>query len=247
MPCSCSKKNQPAAEVAPAPVTEALPADTAFSTKGTISLGSSEDTFVDLAYTLPFAGSAADAYITSQVSKQFLLNFEPTYFQIPYIYSAADNLINRNYTKTVTVEDNEVITTYVIPYTRDLVSTEVSITTILNTFTNILFYQVPREFSYNSKEEASVVIVPNGNDYIGKLLIPSSFINTSNNSNPFTLNINIKKDASPAEILPSVELKNNTSTITMNASCGDECAGYCGNGNNNSTDCINCLGLCNSL
>ena len=191
MPYPCSKKATPVKEFSThvAPVKPAL----VHPFTSTISLGSSEDTFVDLAYTLPFAGSAANTYITSLVSKQFLLNFEPTYFQIPYIYSAADNLINRNYTKTVTVEDNEVITTYVIPYTRDLVSTEVSITTILNTFTNILFYQVPREFSYNSKEEASVVIVPNGNDYIGKLLIPSSFINI-NNIKPYYLTFDVKPE-----------------------------------------------------
>jgi hypothetical protein len=192
MPCSCSKDKKVEPFIAEAVVNPVAPATTQkFSTKGNISLGSSDDIFVDLAYTLPFAGSAADAYITSRVSKQFLLNFEPTYFQIPYVYSAADNLINGNYKKTVTVEDNKVITTYIIPYTRDLVSAEVTITTILNTLTNILFYQIPREFSYNSKEEASVAVVPDGTEYIGKLLIPSSFI-TIEILKPFSLDFKIK-------------------------------------------------------
>jgi len=189
MPCPCSEK------VEPVFTPNALLPDLSFSSKGTISLGSSDDTFVDLAYTLPFAGSAADAYITSLVSKQFLLNFEPTYFQIPYVYSSADNLINGNYTKTSKTEEKKIITTYVIPYTRDLVTAETLITTYFDTTTNILFYEVPREFSYNSKDQASVAIVPSGTDYIGKLLIPSSFVDISDSKNLYTLEIKIKNNA----------------------------------------------------
>ena len=153
-----------------------------FFTSGTIKLPASQDIFVTLAYMFPFAGSSADSYIASKVSQQLLINFEPTFFQIPYIYSAADNLENGNYTKTTEIKENQIISTYNIPYKRELIDASVTMTTYLNTTTNILFYEVPREFTYDSKDKASIAVVPNGSDYVGTLLIPRSFITYSNST-----------------------------------------------------------------
>ena len=75
---------------------------TTFTSTGFVSIGNTSNLFVDLAYIFPFATSAADTFITSQVSKQFTDGFNPTYFQIPYIFSACDNLINGKYTSSIT-------------------------------------------------------------------------------------------------------------------------------------------------
>jgi hypothetical protein len=147
-----------------------------FKTSGFVKIASTLDTFVDLAYTLPFAASGADAYISSLVTKTFSNTFEPKFFQIPYIYSAADNLINGKFILEIKVEDNKIITTYKIPYIRELKEVVATIVTYFDTITEILFYEVPREFSYESKEQASVAITTKDNqDYNGKIAIPESW------------------------------------------------------------------------
>ena len=228
MTCSCSKPNvleteketERETEIVLPPVAD-IPTNVYLS-NGSVAIGSSNDIFVDLAYSLPFGASAADSYITSYLSKQFLLNFEPTYFQIPFIYSATDNLINGNYTKTVKLEDTKVITTYVIPYKKELELAEVTITTILDTITNILFYEIPREFTYNSKDQASVAVTPKGIEFVGKLLIPSSFITVANvELEKFGLTFNILPGLIKSEINPNAVTSGLTGTavISLKGSC----------------------------
>jgi len=168
----------------------------AFTSKGSVGLGESNDLFVKLAYSVPFAASAADSYITSQISKDLILGFEPTYFQIPYIYSAADNLVNGKYSSTTKSQGDLIINEYVIPYTGAVKEEYVLVTTYFNVSTKILFYEIPRVFSYNSKEKASVAVTPNGVDFVGKISIPSSFITPtpSPSKKDYILTLNISPD-----------------------------------------------------
>jgi hypothetical protein len=235
-------------------------------TTGTINLGESTDLFVKLAYSVPFTTSSIDAFITSLVSKKFISNFEPTYFQIPYIYSAADNLINGNYTSSVSNIGNKIITSYVIPYKSLLGPKNVTITTYVDTITNILFYEIPREFSYNSKDQASVAVTPSGPDYIGKVSIPSSFINQDDKSSYYKI-INYKVMASADLRVPAnqplaqssaigqpqvqtafIQVENATASYCVLCSCCNgspgKCAEYTGEGVASSTE-VN--SLCQSI
>ena len=168
----------------------------AFTSNGSVGLGESTDLFIKLAYSVPFAASAADSYITSQISKDLILGFEPIYFQIPYIYSAADNLVNGKYSSTTKSQGDLIINEYVIPYTGAMKEEFVLITTYFNVLTKILFYEIPRVFSYNSKEQASVAVTPNGLDFVGKISIPSSFITPtpSPSKKDYILTLNINPD-----------------------------------------------------
>jgi hypothetical protein len=148
-----------------------------FQVQGEVSITQTANSFVDLAYSIPFLASEADAYITSILSKQFIIGFEPTFFQVPYIYSCADNLINGNYTYSSTDNGTHVITTYKIPYKGELTELVATIVTDFNKETNILFYEVPREFSYNSVDQASLAFIQLADgSFNGTLLIPSSFV-----------------------------------------------------------------------
>jgi hypothetical protein len=154
--------------------------DKSFESNGNIKIGTSQDIFRNLGYTLPFSGSGVNSYITSIVSKQFIKNFEPTFLQIPYIYSASDNLVNGNYKSLETKEGNKIITIYNIPYKglngKDELSTLV---TYYDITTNILFYEVPSEFSYNSLTKLSVAASKISEyEYSFKVLIPEDWINS---------------------------------------------------------------------
>ena len=177
----------------------------AFTSKGSVSLGQSTDLFVKFAYTLPFVVSGADSYITSLVSKDLILGFEPTYFQIPYIYSVSDNLVNGKYTSSSKVDGDLVITEYVVPYTGMLKEEYVLITTYYHKQTNILFYEIPRVLTYNSKDQASIAFTPNGKDFVGKIEIPSSFTSLvdENDVISYVLDISI---AIPIETVPNVDV-----------------------------------------
>jgi hypothetical protein len=166
-----------------------------FTTNGQVAISNSGNEFIDLSYSIPFIVSNVNTYITSLVSKTLIQGFEPTYFQIPYIYSFADNLINGNYKDSLEIKDNLIITTYKIPYQGNNKKEEIAtIVTYFNTETKILWYEIPREFTYNSVEESQVAIVKlDDGSYSGKYNIPVSFITKTNTKNKYiemSFNIN---------------------------------------------------------
>lgn len=210
-----------------------------FSTAGEVSLGSTSKIFIDLAYTLPFAASSADAYITSLISKNFQIGFEPTYFQIPKIYSAADNLINGKYTEEVKVEGTKIITTYKIPYSGELKEEIASVVTYFDTTSQILFYEIPRELSYNSKDQASVALATKDDQvFTGKLIIPVSWysalaIPSCDNCRPADTTLKL----SIGQTFPDGRATTLGPTATVSVSdtyCEKQCTNYCdGNHPNN--------------
>jgi hypothetical protein len=193
MPCpSCSSQANPSLEtqfignggnggnggnITSLPNTTAHPS---FKSEGEVSIINTGNPFVDFAYSVPFLVSATDSYITSLLSNEIIIGFQPTFFQIPYIYSYADNLINGNYNFTVDDQDNVTITTYKIPYQREFKEEIVTIVTYFSKESKILFHEIPREFSYNSVEQASIAYVEKEDgSLVGKLSIPNSFVTDS--------------------------------------------------------------------
>jgi hypothetical protein len=168
--------------------------DPSFSSSASVPIGNTSNSFIDLAYSVPFLASASDAYITDVLSKQIIIGFEPTFFQIPYIYSYADNLINGKYTiSSVSNEGDVTVTTYKIPYKGEFKEEIATIVTFYNNVTNILFHEIPREFSYNSVDQASISYsqVADGS-FTGVLSIPDSFVtNTLPKNSTFFIDFNI--------------------------------------------------------
>lgn len=167
--------------------------NSSFSSSGSVILNETEsnDLFVKLSSTIPFTASIINAYITSKVSKEKILDFNPTYFKIPYINSASLNLKNGKYTYSLSITDDLLINKYNIPYQGEVKEELVTIVTYYNIKTNILYYEIPRVFSYNSINQASVSIIQNGKNFIGKIIIPSSFISFNNTKINYILNLNI--------------------------------------------------------
>lgn len=176
-PCSAKSNHQPAKPSVTDSSSAMNQQDPNFLSKGQVNVTNSGNYFVDLAYSIPFVASAADSYITSILSKQIMIGVKPTFFQIPYIFSASDALINGKYTSSIVTKDNLIITTYAIPYDGEFKEQIATIITYFNKDTNILFYEIPREFSYNSVEQASVALTQgSGGSFSGKISIPNSFV-----------------------------------------------------------------------
>ena len=193
--------------------------------EGSIPINNLNDLFLDTIYALPFICSGADEFISTKVNDSKKLNKIPIYFQIPYIYSAADNIYYGKYTSTTIKEDNEIITTYIVPYKSELKEETVTITTIYNEISKILFFQIPREFSYNSKDEGSIAIYNStDNNYKGKLLIPDSFLLYKEIKNKKKKNFKIDFDITSVSKIGNIKMQANNCQCKY-ASCSSAC--YC--------------------
>jgi hypothetical protein len=150
-------------------------------TQGTVELSNSEDIFVNLAYTYPFISSSINQYITSHVSQNFILNFEPTFVQMPYLDTISNNLVNGRFTVTSLVENNLVVITYNVEYNDNQY---VNIITYYNPDTNILFFELPRQISYDSADQLSFSFSEiNTEEINGRMIVPESWLRNENNNN----------------------------------------------------------------
>lgn len=223
---SCLSCAKPSVDTPPT-----IPSFTTVGEVGIINSGNS-NFFVDFAYSVPFLASAADAYITSLLSNEIIIGLEPSYFQVPYIYSCCSNLINGNYTSTVDDQGDIVVTIYQIPYKTQVVEKTANIVTYFNKQTNILFYEVPREFTYNSVDQASLAFIEfEDGSFKGTLLIPSSFV-----SNVDTIEYKLTFTISVSDVInaiPSIR----TGDLPEGAVCviGAQCTSGC------------CVGPCQSI
>jgi hypothetical protein len=136
--------------------------------------------FVDLAYSVPCLASANNTYISTILSKQmkFLDNFKTVFFNMNYIYSYSDNLINGKYTSSTSDNGKIIKTIYNIPYQGEFKEEITTVITYFNKETNILFHEIPREFSNNSVEQASIAYIQFPDGIVkGTVNIPDSFVN----------------------------------------------------------------------
>ena len=144
-----------------------------FIQKDKISTTNTGNIFIDFVNSIPFITSNINDYINLIISSNLNNDFvENNFFKIILINSVVDNLLKGNYTHISEIFDNEIITYYTIPYQDKYLSKKVTITTIYNSLSNILFYDIPKEFSYNSESMANVSIIINDNFYKGKIFIP---------------------------------------------------------------------------
>jgi hypothetical protein len=157
-----------------------------FKSEGSVQLNQNPDTFLKLVSTIPFLTSGANSYITTKSKQDISIGFIPTFFNLSYIDSAAENLENGNFQSSTTIEDNQLVTNYSVPYQTETGEKILSLTTIYDSISNYTFFSVPRDLTYNSVKEASVALVPNGSNYSGRLNIPKNFY-TPSNANPKTL------------------------------------------------------------
>jgi hypothetical protein len=177
----------------------------------------SNDLFVELAKACTFSLSDSNVFITSNLSfkEDREDNFKPTYFQIPYIYSAADNLTNGNFKKSVTIEGNTIITTYYIPYkVSNILNDKIVVYVVyFNTDTQTIFFEIPREFTFNSKESSSTALTINGENTQGIFLIPKSFTNAlAKPGDMYSINISIssiEKENTNAFRLSNIKVSSN--------------------------------------
>jgi hypothetical protein len=144
-----------------------------FIKKDKISTTNTGNIFIDFVNSIPFITSNINDYINLIISSKLNNDFvENNYFKIILINSVVENLIKGNYTYTSEIVDNEIITYYNISYQDKQILKQVTITTIYNSLSNVLFYDIPKEFSYNSENMANVSIIINDNFYKGKIFIP---------------------------------------------------------------------------
>jgi hypothetical protein len=151
-----------------------------FVLESSVNIAESNNLFFDLAYCVPFLYGAVDADLAGKLSRTTLLNsFDPKFFQIPYIYSYADNIANGNFKATILKDDDKVtITSYDVPYKGEFSEQSVTTVTTLVKATNILFHTIPREFTYNSDTSASIAYSKDSNgNFTGIFLVPRSFVN----------------------------------------------------------------------
>jgi len=183
-----------------------------------IEIKNIENLFISLANSIPAITSSADSYITSLVSKTLESNFEPTYFQIPFIYSASNNLINGNYKESSITDKDIIITTYEIPYKGEFKDEIAIITTYFNTLTNILFYEIPNEFSYNSLKQAAIAVTKlKDGSFSGKIAIPTTFTSSLFPQIPYRY--------LPFKISPQVDNDKNLAILEVKASYTTSCQG----------------------
>lgn len=143
-------------------------------TQGSILLSNFEDLFVNLAYSYPFISSAINQYITSHVSLNIISNFEPIFIQMPYLFTISNNLINGQYTLTNSIQNNLIINTYNVEYNDN---EYVNIITFYNPDTNILFFELPRQISYDSAEQLSFSFSEiNSEEINGRMIVPESWL-----------------------------------------------------------------------
>lgn len=141
---------------------------------------------------IPFAISAINAFITSLAVAQ--KSTEPTFFNSPYLYYLSDSLVLGNYLESSFTEGILTVTTYLVPYQTEFKIETATIVTFFNSETKILFFQIPKEFSYNSLELASVATASVETGYHAKIQFPQSFIDkiTSVVGQVVTLEIDIQ-------------------------------------------------------
>lgn len=208
-----------------------MSSSTNFSWNGTINLANeSQPSFLKFIDIFVFNVSVANNYISNLLSKRDTNNYKPFFFNIPYIYSVRTNLIDGNYTSSISNENNLVITTYKVPYKGQFKEEIVTIVTYLNQSTKILFYEIPNELSYNSKESASVAITDNDIKRNGKLNIPASFISDNNDpNNDFKLDFKVNDNNTA---VPSDTVSGTASCRKQYAACplgpSQCCKGLCG-------------------
>ena len=203
-----------------------MPSKSMFSTSSDVLTTSSGDDFVDVINSVPFIISSANSYISNTLANNKLNRSDSNFVEVGNLHQISQNLVDGNYSKLVENDENKnlIVTTYKIPYKDELKEKIATIKTYYDPTTKILFYEIPREFTYNSKDQASISITKLPDlSFVGKLLIPGSFLSSTRNRElPYKIKSNDDNNTV------------NTSKLTVEANIPVsfpcvECLNQCGN------------------
>lgn len=89
-----------------------------YSSQSSVNITNTGNLFLDLAYSVPYLAGNVNADLSGILSKKPTgTKVNPSFFNLPYLTSYTDNLINGNYTSSVLKNDNkEQVISYKIPY-----------------------------------------------------------------------------------------------------------------------------------
>ena len=160
-----------------------------FSSTGTTTINNTGEIFIDQVPTMLNLLSAGDELISNLLINRTISFFEPSFFQLPYIYSIINNVNKNNYTSTSSTNGDLITSIYTIPYKGLIGESKVIFITFYDTVKKILNYEIPRELSYYSLEQANVYM--NVDNYNFNLLIPLSFYNLNSKSKYYLMKFNI--------------------------------------------------------
>ena len=167
---------------------------TKFESTGTTNKNITGDEFIDQIPTMINLLSTGNEYISNFLSTQLINGNnlqEPSFFQLPFISSIIQNVNNNNYTFSSSTNGNLVTAIYNIPYKGLLEERIATFITFYDKERKLLNYEIPRDLSYNSKEQAIVNVIINSNIFY--LWIPFSFFETDVKDIYFVLDFNISK------------------------------------------------------
>ena len=173
--------------------------DPQFQSVGNTQVNESEDTFISLIPSMLNLLSEGDSLIANLIIKEGIDLTIPSFFQLPYIVSIIDNVNKNNYTFSSSTNGDLVTSIYKIPYQGLIGEDTVTFITFYDKSKKILTYQIPRELSYNSFDQANV-IAESINEITFKcyLIIPQSFYLSGSNLGyevlNFTINISLASE-----------------------------------------------------
>jgi hypothetical protein len=158
-----------------------IPTSKTYVTTGITIVNNKGDLFIDLVPSMINLLSAGDSYISNLLINNDENYSSPSFFQLPFIVSIIDNVNSGNYSFTTSTNNNLVTSIYSIPYKGLINDNIATFITFYNTELNLLKYIIPRELTYQSKDEAYVYATKSNNKYNIYLIIPNSFYNSSLN------------------------------------------------------------------
>jgi len=178
-----------------------------FYSSGITRKNNTGDLFIDQITTMISFLSVGDNLISHELYNKTNLG-EQNYFQLQYIYSLINNINNNNYTSSFSVNENLVTSIYNIPYKALLEEKIATFIVFYDVEKQLLNYEIPRELSNNSINQAIVNIIINSDLYY--LWIPLVFI--ENNSEPIYTIMDFKLTS--YKRVTQKPLKENTFAVT---------------------------------
>jgi hypothetical protein len=163
-----------------------------FKSTGNTSIKNTGDNFIDLIPSMLNLLSSANQFISTKIiDDKITYNYEPSFFQLPYIVSIIDNVNKNNFTSSNSTQGNIITSIYNIPYTGLNGEKIATFITFYETEKQILEYIIPKDLSYNSPEEAFVYSSTKDGKINCYIVIPKSFYLPALNSGYLVMGFNI--------------------------------------------------------
>ena len=153
-----------------------------FTSTGMTKVNITNDPFIALIPSMINLLSEGDSLISNLIIAEGIDLTVPSFFQLPYVVSIIDNVNKNNFTSGSSTNGNLVTSIYNIPYQSLEGEKIITFTTFYDTVKDLLTYQIPRELSYNSVNQATVYASnKDSKSVINYLEIPQSFYLSGSN------------------------------------------------------------------